>query len=340
MTFLLDNLTAVIVGAILISTLFVLQQRSQQGAIEAVQRHQAQAHASALATTIEREFENARSRPETEDAFAVAPGGMRFGEDTFRLRLQRATTADGTEYTSQVSFPTLSDPENLAASPVYIVTYVVQETGETARVDGRERALLTATRYEFPRGGPLVETATYARLVDFDVTAFQVDGTGVTEAAMMARTPARIHSELRYAPSLVADRTSDQRKDEVTSTRLARTARVVAAMSVTELMLADLGIPGGIPLLPGDIGFVTGSQPVAYAPGGDGGGGEGEAGGSDAPPGNDAPGDDGTPGDSPAGSGSGPNVLICHQATNTKVSQAALGDHLGHGDLLGSCPGV
>ena len=42
MTFLLDNLTAIVVGTVLIGALFVLQQRGQQTAVAAVQLQQAQ----------------------------------------------------------------------------------------------------------------------------------------------------------------------------------------------------------------------------------------------------------------------------------------------------------
>ncbi len=260
MTFLLDNLTAVVVGTVLIGALFVVQQRSQQSAIEAVQQDRAQAHAGGLATTIERELENARSRPETEAAFRIEAGGSQVGTDTYRFHLRQATAADGTVFTSHLSFPTLSDPAALGGSPLTVVTYEVEETGEVARVDGRDRPLLQITRYTFGRGGPLRRTATVGRLVAVDVTATAADGS-TSVAGPMASTPVRVHVELRVAPESVARKTSDQRRDPASTTRHARTARVLAATALSGTAPVDVTRPGGIPPLPGDPGFAPGPTP-------------------------------------------------------------------------------
>ncbi|WP_420456609.1 hypothetical protein [Rubrivirga sp.] len=261
MTFLLDNLTAVVVGTVLIGALFVVQQRAQQSAVEAVQQDRAHAHASGLATTIERELENARSRAETEAAFQRGPGGTPLGDSTYRFRLRQETAADGTVFTSHLSFPTLSAPDSLGVSPVYVVAYHVEDTGARAQVDGRDRSLLRATRYEFARGGPLRETATVERLVDFDVTAVAADGTPTSTAATMAQTPPHLRFDLRYAPEVVAQKTSDQGRGEVTSTRHARTVRVLAAGATSGTAPVVTATPGGIPPLPGDAGYVASFTP-------------------------------------------------------------------------------
>ena len=258
MTFLLDNLTAIVVGTVLIGALFVLQQRGQQTAVAAVQLQQAQTQANTFTTAVERELENARSRAETERIYQVASGASRFGTDRYRFGIRQATASDGTVYTSQLVFPTHSDPDALDASPIQTVIYEVTETTGTARVDNRDRPLLEVARFEFPRGGPLRRTGVYTRIVDFDVTAFAADGTEVTAQAQMAETPVRVHVELRFAPDVVRQQTSDQARDMVTSTRLARTARVTGALAQTGDAPVDATLPGGLPpLLPGEAQQVS-----------------------------------------------------------------------------------
>ena len=116
MTFLLDNLTAVIVGTVLLGALLVLQQRGQQKAVEAAQRYRAESMVAELATTVERELENARGRAETERAFAVVTGEGSLGADTYRFRLRRATASDGTEYTSLCLLYTSPSPRDATLS--------------------------------------------------------------------------------------------------------------------------------------------------------------------------------------------------------------------------------
>ena len=118
---------------------------------------------------------------------------------------------------------------------------------------------MRATRYEFARGGPIRETATVERIVGFDVTAIAADGTETSAPAQMAQTPAQIRFDLRYAPEIVGRRTSEQSRGDVTSTRHARTVRVLAAGATSGTAPVVLAEPGGIPALPGDAGYVAGS---------------------------------------------------------------------------------
>lgn len=252
MTFLLDNLTAVIVGTVLLGALLVLQQRGQQKAVEAAQRYRAESMVAELATTVERELENARGRAETERAFAVVTGEGSLGADTYRFRLRRATASDGTEYTSLVSFPTLLRPNQLSASPVGVVSYHVEETGETARVDGRDRPLLRATRYEFPRGGPLRRTAVYERLVDVDVVALGAGGSETDATDAFSETPVRIRLAIESAPEVTRALTTEG-AGPLTAIRHGRTVRIAGGSTTTAGSTpVDLSVRGGIPALPGD----------------------------------------------------------------------------------------
>jgi len=239
MTFLLDHLTAVVAGTVLIGALVAFQMRASADAVEAVEAYREGARAAELSTVLDRELENARSRSTTEAAYAVTAGGAATGAAAYRFSLRRARTADGTEYTSQAAFPTLADPASLSASPVEMVVYRVEPSGETARVDGRDRPLLRATRYEYPRGGPLRETGTFEGLVDFDVAAVGAGGVEML-VGEFASTPTRLRYELRQATA-----------DGGASTAHGRTLRALAA-ALPGAHPVDEAAPGGLPALPGD----------------------------------------------------------------------------------------
>jgi len=134
------------------------------------------------------------------------------------------------------------------------VTYHVEDTRQTAVVDGRRRALLQATRYEYVRGGTVRRTSVYQGLVDFDVIAVGAGGVETLEGPFAA-TPSRLKVELRVAPQ-GAD------GEGVTSTHHARTIRVAAATLTGPGRAADETKPGGIPALPGDPGGPLGPAPT------------------------------------------------------------------------------
>lgn len=311
---LLDHLTAVIVGTLLLGTLLLLRIQDQTDAIETVQRYRAVEMASGLVHTLEREIENARGRDETERVFATDVGGPPLSPDQYRFRLLRGVASDGTEFTRQLTFPTVFSPDDLSASPLGIVAYVVEETGETAVVDGRERPLLRARRFEFPRGGPIVAAGVYDRLLDFDVTAYEPDGTEVHQRIELPETPLRIHIDLRFAPEAMPAVEGQDPTATAFSTRHARTVRVHAATAY-ERDSDILTGPGGIPPLPGDDDYVP-------------------------PPGESDPGED--PGrDAEPGGDVETRYTICHnpgpdQRTITIVAADAP-RHRAHGDHRGAC---
>lgn len=245
MTFVLDNLIAIVVGSVLLGGLLILQQRNQQAAVEATQRYRAQAMASDMTASLEREIENVRSRAETERAFAVGAGGS-LGPDTYRFRLRR-DAAD--EVTTVFEFPTAADPNSLTASGTMIVGYHTTATGDSVHVDGADRPLYRVTRYQFERGGPVRQTSVYERVIDFDVAAMAgaTNGGGDTEVERLDPAPPRVTLTVRFAPELVEMRASDQASAPLYSIRYARSIRIPAAAIEAGSTPVDLTEDGGIP---------------------------------------------------------------------------------------------
>ncbi|PAP78454.1 hypothetical protein [Rubrivirga marina] len=244
MTFVIDNLIAIVVGSVLLGGLLVLQQRQQHAAIEATQRYRAQAFASEMTSSVEREIENARSRAETDRFFAVGAGGQ-VGPDTYRFRLRRDATG---EYTEAFEFPTASNPDALSASGTMVVAYRATPTGDSARVDGVVRPLLEITRYEYRRGVGAVETGTYGRVLDFDVTALaDADGGMIAEAEVLDPVPPRVSLTIVFAPETAGARASDQAAAPAYSLRYARTIRIPGATALPGGFPVDMDTEGGIP---------------------------------------------------------------------------------------------
>ena len=261
MTFLLDNIIAVVVGTVLIGALFIVQQRGQQSAVDATQRYQAQKHASELVTVVQREVENLRSRTATRRAFALRQDDAGRPADTYRMRLLQKTGADGEPYTAQFSFPTLDfeilDPDDPTGSRVItgvvLVTYRVEPTADVAVIDGRQRPLYTITGSVYRRGDAAPEDGSvYEGVVDFDVTAFLPDGTQVTDQSLIDPAPTRVHVTLVTAPVRAAARTVDQASTPLTSTRYARTVRAIGATAAGGTAPVNVSKSGGIPALTSD----------------------------------------------------------------------------------------
>lgn len=273
MTFLLDHLIAIVVGTVLLGALLILQQRGQQSAIEATQRYRAQAMASEMTGVLEREIENIRSRAETERTFASSPAAGDAGPGTYRFRLRRDPTD---AYTTVFEFPTTTDPNSLGASGTMIVGYHTAPTGQTIQIDGADRPLLRVTRYQYERGGDVVQTGVYDRVVDIDVTAL-TDG-GEEDEGEGLDAPPRVSLTVRFAPELTPLRAADQGAAPLHSIRYARSIRIPAASAAPGTSPVDMTVAGGIP---DDFPAVA----VVPAPSGGGSGGSTPPGHGGTPPG-------------------------------------------------------
>ena len=241
MAFLLDHLTAVIVGAVLLSALVFVQFRQQQTSVATTQRYSAQMQTAEFAATLQRDIENMRTKAQTVAAFGT--GG-------YRLRLRRKTGTDGETYTQQFAFPTLRDPSLGATSPVAIVTYVTEPTGESVRVGAVLRPTYRVTRYEYSRADGERVTGGGAGLIDLDVILV----TGSLEAATAldpSTTPTRVKISAVGAPPAAPGGTDGGTSATAHATRHAETVRVLSAGATGGLPPTETG-PPGVPPLPGD----------------------------------------------------------------------------------------
>lgn len=276
MSFLLDHLTAILVGTTLLVALLFVQQRGQQNAVEAATRYQSQRLTSGFATTLERDVENIRTRAQTEAAFGGAGGA---GLPRYRFTIRRSS--DGT-YTSQVTFPTLQDPALGDASPILIVGYHVEPTGERALIDGVDRPIYTVTRYEYARGGTVLSQSTLGGVLDFEVSAFTDDGTEIRTSSWVDPTPPRLDVEVATVVERPTREAGDQEMMSFATSRYARTVRVHGATARGGLPPAAGPGDAGIPAFPGDP-----PPPPPPPPGttpSTGGGSTGGGGGTSAPP--------------------------------------------------------
>ena len=252
MAFVLDNLTAVLVGATLLGALMFVQQRGQHASVEATTRYRAQQMTDGFATTLERDVDNIRTQAQTEAAFVG-------GTPNYRFSLRRS--GDGS-HTTQFAFPTLADPSLGTDSPIAIVAYHTTPTGKTATIAGESRPLYEVTRYVYMRGASApVATATLPDVVDFDVRAFSATGDEVPPASLLSPTPRYVTAELVTTLGLSARRAADQdAASGMGTTRQSRTVWIPGATSTGGLptgVATDL--PGGIPAFPGDGGGSTGT---------------------------------------------------------------------------------
>ena len=253
MTFLLDHLTAVLVGGTLLVALLVVQQRGQQGAAEAALRYQNQTLASSFLDTVERDVEDIRSEAEAKRAF----------DGSTRFSVRQETGPDGTVYTSQFAFPTLARDESEEPDTVIVVVYEVEPTGRTVLVDDVERPTYRAQRYEYRRGQPAaVAVGGSGDLLDFDVTLRRrvrkspgpgFEDSEVTDDDTVDGTPTRVHVALVAAAPLPEQRAHDQSGATLTAaSRHARTVRVANARAGGGTPPTGGGSSSGIPPLPGD----------------------------------------------------------------------------------------
>lgn len=253
---LLDHLTAFLVGSVLLVALVYLQQRGQQGAVEATLRYQNQTAAARFLDAVERDVENIRTVSQMGAAFG-GPGVS----DSLAFSVRQGTGADGRVYTSQFAFPTLANPPEDRGAPtdpageVAIVVYHVTPTGRSVDVNGTDRPTYRARRYVYRRGDAApAEDGGSGDLVDFDVRLYQA-GVPDTVNTDVAATPSRVHVAAVAATALPANRASDQAAASPSAvTRHARTVYVAiaAAGESAQDPAVDRSRPGGIPALPGD----------------------------------------------------------------------------------------
>lgn len=215
MSVILDHLTAILVGATLLGALVYVQQRQQQQVVDTTVRYRVEHTTAAFMETLQRDVENMRTE-------AQARHGLGF----FQAELVQSAGL-----TQRFSFPTLARPELGSASPLVMVSYVVQPTGRTARVQGAERPLLRVTRYTYGGSGGYVRTGGAEEIVEFSVRAIAPDGTSRI-AGTLAAAPAQVALTVATASPTSARRSHDQVNGSMMNlTRHRQTVRVVSALA-------------------------------------------------------------------------------------------------------------
>jgi hypothetical protein len=241
MAFILDHLTAVLVGAVLLGALLVVQVRQQRESIVTTQRHGARVSSAGFIETVQRDVENLR----TPDQAVAAFGATRFV-------LRRATGSDGETYTSHVSFPTLKDPALGSASPVVVVGYVVEPSGATLPVGPVVRPLYQVTRYEYARAaGALVSTGTTENVVDFDVAVIDADGDEIWAHAGIPDMPMRARLSVSVAPPRTPGPVRGAAPTAPVAVRFASVVEIAASGATAGLPPVESG-PSGVPAFPDD----------------------------------------------------------------------------------------
>ena len=248
MSAILDNLTAILVGAVLVGALLAVQMRQQEQAVATTVQNRVSFQSGEFLSVVERDAENIRTKQQTQHAL----GGYRF-------EINRATGTDGETYTSRLSFPTLADPSLGDASPVGIVSYAMEPTGETVRVGASQRPTYRVTRSLYTRGGGTVETGGAEGVLDFDV--FLVDASGADHVGTLdqPRTPEVIPdapSQARIAVLTAAPaqmrRAGDQAATSMqNASRRTGLVRIISAMATGGMPPVESG-GAGIPPLPYD----------------------------------------------------------------------------------------
>ncbi len=241
MSAILDHLTAILVGAVLVGALLVVQMRRQESAVATTVQNRVEYQTGEFLSVVQRDAENIRTRRQTEHAFGA-----------YRFTVRRAAGTDGETYTSQLSFPTLANPALGAASPVALVTYRMTPTGETVRVGASLRPTYRIVRFAYTRAGGQVETGGAVGVLDFDAFLVRDDGSEQTDEQTVDPVPAQVRVAVMTAAPAQSRRTRDQAATRTqNATRRSVTARVISAAASDGFPPVEAGA-AGIPLLPGD----------------------------------------------------------------------------------------
>ncbi|MEM8599003.1 MAG: hypothetical protein AAGF99_03700 [Bacteroidota bacterium] len=190
MAFLLDNLTSILVGAVLIVVFVFVQQRSSQRTTDIAVNQLAQQRTLAFMDVLERDIENMRTERQ-----AVAALG------SFTNRLE-STAGRTTRY----SFPTLANPNLGAAAVTAQVSYEVTELPDSVRVGDRTYPLLRVQRFEngVARGG------SSESIVGFSVEVFERGSTTGRQSGAVLRNLDRVRVEVTTALNAIEQRAGDQ----------------------------------------------------------------------------------------------------------------------------------
>ena len=233
MAFLLDHLTAILVGSLLLVGLLFIQQRNSTSAVESTIRYQTESQATAFVETLARDLENARTRDQSRTALGPYEADSLGGSTVRSLGLH---LFPGTADTEWIQFVTLADPEASAdddattTSDLIAVAYRMEPTGEQVTASGQIRNLHRIVRYVYDGTGTgtgswLPEGASPPTVVGFRVNALP-GGTSGRITTLPPRVDLTVEMAFETPSRRAADQTS---RAENGLTRQGATARIYAA---------------------------------------------------------------------------------------------------------------
>ena len=274
MTFILDHLIAILVGATLLGGLLFMQQRGQQAAIETTIRHRAETQTSSFLSTLTRDVENARTARQIKSGLGTWAPDAKGAWGDYSLGVFGTPTR-----TDWLQLVTLTSPEAGSASPFQAVAYRSVELADSVEVKGVRHPLYRVDRYVYESGAADWERrgGSAPNLIRFSVNATDLDGDPVYNWRIR-ELPSSVEIAVEAAEAGVGRKAGD----------LAATTRTNATSQALSVRIpnASSSATAAAPPPPG------GNSPIPPAPGI----------GAAAPSGSGPGGTSGTTGD--AGSGS------------------------------------
>ena len=296
MTFILDHLTAVLVGGTLLGALLFMQQRGQQAAIETNIRHRTETQTSSFLNTLTRDIENARTAGQITSGLGAWAPDAKGTWGTYSFGVYGTKTR-----TDWLQLVTLSSPESGSASSLQAVAYEAVELADSVEVGGVTYPLYRVDRhvYESGAGGWEHRGGSAPNLIRFSINATNLNGKPVYNWRM-GELPSSVEVAVEAAEAGVGRKTGDLAATTRTNaTSQALSVRIPNASSTTTATAP--APPGGtkpIPAVPGIGPYVP---PVGPGPGSNPPGTKGPGSNTPGtPPGSDGP---GAPGSAPPGTG-------------------------------------
>lgn len=205
MQVLLDHLTAVVMGSILLMVLLTLQLRGKQHNLNTTVSAATSRQAQTLLHTLERDIENMRTPQQAREAVGY-----------YDLRLTRSAGR-----TKTFVFPTVGGG---SASGVVHVAYRLEPVYETVAVDAAERPAYRLSRYVDTGRGFRRSTPGPEGVVEFQIWITDDDGATVTTADGIEDID-RVRLELALAADAPGQRSGDQALE--TSANLAHLGQTI-----------------------------------------------------------------------------------------------------------------
>ncbi len=293
MSVILDHLTAILVGVVLLVAGLYVQQRGQQRTVEAAVHGNVQAQALSFIGAFERDVENMRTDAEARHALGVPEAGLtRVERDAFGTTLVR--------------FPTLLSPGGTGAdaAALGVVLYQREWLDRRVRVGADTLELFRIVRRVDDGGGWRDAGGSPPIVAGFDVTFRDVRGAATTGGAAPPQLD-RVEAAVLAALVGPDQQAADQGATTATNaSRYAVTPRVLHRATQQPVLDGPAAPPRALPTPPP----VQSAPPSPPRPRGGGGSGSGGSSGGGSGGGSGS-GGSGSGGSSGGGSGDNPTSV-------------------------------